>query len=344
MRKNAAMKMFAAFLVLMLNGSAISMAATPADPTTGTISGHVFDSRDGSVVPMANVSTDPPTSSVTTDVQGFYSIPDVLPGVYTVIAAKYGYPRASVSISVGAGRTTTADVHLGAGLANTVTNSPLSLTSGLVAHFPFDGSADDSSGNGNDGVVYGATLVEDRGGTPDHAYYFGGSSTYIEVPSSASLAEMGDAMSIVAWIKIDEQADYAVDYDYRHIVAKGATFGDRWADYALGLDADGGLLWENSSNDNAPARLNTQPPISKGVWHHLAVTFNHGTISTYVDGDLQEVVSGPYELIRSSSEPLYIGCRYESPFIGAFWGAIDDILIYDRVLSASEVQILYESD
>jgi hypothetical protein len=59
---------------------------------------------------------------------------------------------------------------------------------------------------------------------------------------------------------------------------------------------------------------------------------------------LQNTVSSPYDVIRSSSEPLYIGCRYESPFIGAFWGTIDDVFIYHRVLSEWEVQILYESD
>ena len=46
------------------------------------------------------------------------------------------------------------------------------LNDGLVAYYPFNGNADDESGNGNDGIVYGATLTEDRFGNTDSAYYF----------------------------------------------------------------------------------------------------------------------------------------------------------------------------
>jgi hypothetical protein len=217
------------------------------------------------------------------------------------------------------------------------------VTSGLVAYYPFDGDAHDASGNRNDGAVYGATLIEDRFGKPNHAYYFNGLDSHIIVPSSPSLANMKTAMSIAAWIKIDVNADYAVNYDYRHIVSKGATYGNLWADYALGLHSDGSLLWETSSSSNSPARIPMPPPISKGIWHHVTLTFNGGTIRAYLDGVLRKAAQGPYEAIRVSSEPLYIGCRYEKPFVGAFQGSIDDVLITNRVLSDSEIQTIYRS-
>ena len=49
---------------------------------------------------------------------------------------------------------------------------PIDLTTGLVAWYPFDGNASDMSGNGNDGVVNGATLGEDRNGEEGKAYKF----------------------------------------------------------------------------------------------------------------------------------------------------------------------------
>jgi hypothetical protein len=59
----------------------------------------------------------------------------------------------------------------GIGLAN--------LGDGLVAYYPFNGNANDESGNGNHGIVYGATIVEDVNGKPMGAYHFDGLSNYI---------------------------------------------------------------------------------------------------------------------------------------------------------------------
>ena len=53
------------------------------------------------------------------------------------------------------------------------------IDSGCVANYPFNGNAEDISGNGNNGTVYGATLTTDRFGNPNSAYNFNGSS-YIE--------------------------------------------------------------------------------------------------------------------------------------------------------------------
>ncbi|MGD0712159.1 MAG: hypothetical protein ABR968_13380, partial [Bacteroidales bacterium] len=49
-------------------------------------------------------------------------------------------------------------------------------STGLVAFYPFKGNADDTSGNGHNGTVHGATLTTDRFGNPNNAYYFNGSS------------------------------------------------------------------------------------------------------------------------------------------------------------------------
>ena len=61
------------------------------------------------------------------------------------------------------------------------------LNDGLVAYYPFNGNANDESGNGNDGTVIGATLTADRSGNPDSAYSFNGVNDYINVPHSSSL-------------------------------------------------------------------------------------------------------------------------------------------------------------
>ena len=64
-------------------------------------------------------------------------------------------------------------------------------TNGLVGWWPFNGNANDESGNGNDGVVNGATLTEDRFGNVDKAYSFDGSNnTGVVINSSSSIADI----------------------------------------------------------------------------------------------------------------------------------------------------------
>ena len=57
------------------------------------------------------------------------------------------------------------------------------LNEGLVAYYPFNGNANDESGNGNNGEVNGATLAEDRFGGAGKAYSFDGENDWIELPN-----------------------------------------------------------------------------------------------------------------------------------------------------------------
>ena len=64
--------------------------------------------------------------------------------------------------------------------------SASALSQNLVAYYPFNGNANDESGNGNNGTVYGAQLVTDRFNVANSAYHFNG-STYIDCGSSSSM-------------------------------------------------------------------------------------------------------------------------------------------------------------
>ncbi|HZF02663.1 MAG TPA: hypothetical protein VE344_12310 [Methylomirabilota bacterium] len=75
-----------------------------------------------------------------------------------------------------------------------------SLTNGLVAYYPFTGNANDASGNGHNGTVYGATLAPDRFGQSNQAYHFDGSSR-IFLGNSTLIS--GSALTLTAWIKPD---------------------------------------------------------------------------------------------------------------------------------------------
>ncbi|RKY55315.1 MAG: hypothetical protein DRP89_03575, partial [Candidatus Neomarinimicrobiota bacterium] len=70
---------------------------------------------------------------------------------------------------------------------------------GLVAYYPFNGNANDESGNGNDGTVNGATLTTDRFGNENSAYSFDGVDDYIMVQDSPELQFGTNDFTIALW-------------------------------------------------------------------------------------------------------------------------------------------------
>jgi hypothetical protein len=73
-------------------------------------------------------------------------------------------------------------------------------SSGLVAYYSFNGNADDLSGNGNNGIINGATSTTDRFGAQTSAFQFNGVNSYIEVPNAPSLIFGSNDFSLNAWI------------------------------------------------------------------------------------------------------------------------------------------------
>jgi hypothetical protein len=84
----------------------------PASTTTGTIQGRVTNITGDTMIEGALITTIPPTSAVSSDAQGRYYISSVPPGQYSVAASKSGYSQGSANVTVVAGGTTTADIHL----------------------------------------------------------------------------------------------------------------------------------------------------------------------------------------------------------------------------------------
>ena len=87
---------------------------------------------------------------------------------------------------------------VGLGLGLNAYSQPF-LTNGLVAYYPFNGNANDATGNGNNGTVHGAVLTTNRFGDVNSAYLFDGNSAYIE--TARPLPDMQSATFSV-WINV----------------------------------------------------------------------------------------------------------------------------------------------
>lgn len=214
------------------------------------------------------------------------------------------------------------------------------LTNGLVTYYPFSGNAIDASGNGFNGTVNGATLTTDRFGNPNAAYYFDGSSAYIQVPVSSSAFSNDFTASV--WfnayditnselVLFDEQGNSAFRSGIVGHTGLGTGMGDLWSYSAY---APATFAWYLERYQQTP--LNTFCQV---------VTTKAGTnVTLYLNGQIVATAQVVTTAI-TAGQNLNIG--REDPAIEdvpgntAFHGVIDDIRIYNRALSTNEVAQLY---
>ncbi len=220
--------------------------------------------------------------------------------------------------------------------------TPSAATDGPVAHYPFNGNTDDASGFGNHAVSIGAVLTEDRFGSPNSAILVGGTG-YLEAADSSSL-DITDAFTVSAWFRQDEMI-----HTFAVLAGKGMhtaySISVYFGDSLVCPDpvAERGIQVTIAGNS---MRFSDGPffDCGTGAWRHVAVTVgaaNGGMhpISLYVDGSFVETrfMGG---LPENNTAPLGIGKDGETT--NRFAGAIDDLRLYDRELSAGEVAGLYE--
>ena len=222
--------------------------------------------------------------------------------------------------------------------------SQSTLNNGLIAYYPFSGNALDSSGNNNNPTYNSATLTADRFGNPNSAYYFDGSSSYIQVPNSSTLNPTS-TISISVWVK--PTGFYGGTCQNNYIMQKGVSTG-----YGLEFSSQGyshggtcslplDTLHQNFYGPTAYADNNTyQPYIKRNNWYHVVYTFNGTTAKIYINDTLSLTTQENFTTFSSTS-PLYLGSFGNSSFPYWFNGVLDDIRIYNRAIDSSEVTALY---
>ncbi|KPA16998.1 conserved hypothetical protein, secreted [Candidatus Magnetomorum sp. HK-1] len=206
------------------------------------------------------------------------------------------------------------------------------LNSGLVVHYPFNGNANDESGNDNNGTVNGATLTTDRFGNEDKAYSFDGIDDNIDCGNNAST--LPEKISISVWIKPSSTIQ---SHNTPYILGRSFKRTDGYDIFLFGNKK----ICRFDINDSYDTYSVNSFQFDE--WHHIVMTYDGNTIIGYIDGQNEvanTVLKGP---INYTSYPLSIG-RVAHNEAYAFTGAIDDIRIYNRVISELEVQALYYGD
>ena len=214
---------------------------------------------------------------------------------------------------------------------------------GLVAEWHFDEGAGniakDSSGNGNDGTIYGATWVDGKFGK---ALSFDGQNDYIGdigTTSSFSFVENTGIFSIEGYFKSFPNSNPQT------LVANTGTTVEKG--FYFGSESNGLRLLILKAIPSNPMMDSISPAniITDTNWHYLGVIGDGTKIKFYVDG-IEYVGSESMgdKSSGSSSRSLEIGrFTYNKGSLSYFNGLIDEVRIYKSALTAEEIKEHYES-
>ncbi len=196
-------------------------------------------------------------------------------------------------------------------------------TDSLVAYYPFNGNANDESGNGNNGTNMGAVSDTDRFGNLNNSFYFDGNSSIIA--NIANLPLGSQSRTISAWINIDPNS---VTDGY---VAGWGNFNVSSSWYLNIYNDQYRLVFWNTD-------LHTSTNVTKSQWIHYLASYDGSIAKIYINGI---IIDTKTIVLSTSLTSLGIGSQGFSTYEGKFKGSIDDVRIYNRTLNGAEIQALY---
>jgi hypothetical protein len=194
------------------------------------------------------------------------------------------------------------------------------VTDGLVACYPFDGNANDESGNEHDGTVNGATLTVDQFGNPNSAYSFDGDDSIRVIESSAF--DLSD-FTYSAWIN--------------------ANSSNGWRSI-VNIDNDKQLLalYEGQYAISGRCGTHYHDQVTEG-WHHVVWIVSGEQYTLYVDDNIIGTNNTCSSNVDASN--FMIGSGWHSPGGNEYFdGKIDNVRVYNRALSKCEIQSLYTGE
>ena len=207
-----------------------------------------------------------------------------------------------------------------------------SLTNGLVAYYTFDGNANDQSGNGNNASIFGATFTTDRFSITNGALMFNGVNNYVN--ATVTNQPLGNApRTLTCWLKpADDRSEGGVVYQGQGNCT-GHLFGIGTASY----NSPRQIMFWGGCQDWASSL-----PLPTNQWSFVAITYDGaGHLTAYVNNSQQSANIGT---LNTLSAHFWMGGETGNDgasFDYFYYGAMDNVRMYNRALSTNEVAQLY---
>ncbi len=206
---------------------------------------------------------------------------------------------------------------------------------GLIGWWPFNGNANDESGKGNNGKVTAASLTLDRKGSANSAYSFNENGSFIEVSSLINTDMCLNSFSFSMWVLRDRLT--ANQYYSESLISKGEN--KLVISYDVGRTGQPDLNYNGFGFDTYGKNYgvyNGILPINK--WAHIVCVKTANEFYYYIDNKKYVV---PFNIDNQSVSDLKSTLFFGG---GNYGGKLDDIAYYNRAITESEIQALYEGN
>ena len=208
---------------------------------------------------------------------------------------------------------------------------------GLVAWYPFNGNVNDESGNGNNGVVSGATLSNDRFSTSNMAYSFDGINDVITANNSNTF-DFNNGQSISFWFNISSYTSSGESI----IFGQQINSSVQAVGFSISISAGGSLNYRigNGSSNSFAGCVNNI--VNLNTWHHVICQFAQNQISVIINNQPSCINTPTSGIIGNSNQLLVIGDdTWGASNAFHYNGQLDDVAIYNRALTQAEITTLY---
>ena len=200
--------------------------------------------------------------------------------------------------------------------------------SGLQCYYPFNGNGNDASVLNNHLTDNGAVLTTDRFGATDAAYNFNGSSQFLIRNTPSFTFNSTSTFTVSFWH--NRNTSSVVGIPLMHATNAAGNF--------IWIFQTGATSMQFGTNKQQSAWIWAQSTSTTNVWTHIVMVYNAGAMTLYKDNVAVATGTFNHTGVTSATLPLYVGRGIGGSY---FNGKIDDIGIWNRCLSACEINDLF---
>ncbi len=300
----------------------------------GRVKGYIFNKSSNERIADATVILNSSMQPIKSSEDGKFELDDLDTGEYEITVSRIGFESFTSEINVNGYITTELEIPL---TKIKEEESP----DGLLANWKLDNNALDYGPFGFNGDAKGVLYVVDRKGNDNRAALFNpfllGPESKILVSNSLQLT---DEFTISLWVFVPTEKG-ETDDNYIDLVSKWSNKGNTKSSFSFCIAESSNLnsialKTESISGQKKVTSTNNTVPYDK--WTHIAVTFNNGTATFYVNGNIGMTRSG-VPIPQTTDLNMSIGGRQDQA--SSFRGIMDDIYVFNKALSSSEISKLY---